>query len=336
MRKGILLLSLFLTAGCATTRRQATETPATPAPAAQNTVAVPDLCTELGTPGAVPTIPLAGRPLRVLAFGDYGDGSASQRQTAEAMVRYDRDHPFDLGLTLGDNFYPQGLNDPASPRWDTEWESLYNPLGIRLYATFGNHDYYDRTSPPAEIARSGRSRSWCMPRAYYTFAAGPVQFFALDTDPIEKGEASVAAQLDWLRGALQASQARWKVVYGHHPIYTNGEHGDERGYLPALRDRLFPILRDQKVDVYLAGHDHDLESLKPLGGVSFFVSGGGGKEKRPLQTSQCRSWAESSYGFTVLEATDDELTVRFLDSTGRSLHETTLRKGEPVEDCPRS
>lgn len=46
--------------------------------------------------------------LRVLAFGDFGFGNEAQRRTAAAMVAYHKQHPFDFGITLGDNFYTYG------------------------------------------------------------------------------------------------------------------------------------------------------------------------------------------------------------------------------------
>ena len=89
------------------------------------------------------------------------------------------------------------------------------------------------------------------------------------------------------------------------------------------------------MDAYLAGHDHDLEALKPDGGVRFFISGGGGAELRPFLTDHCRVWAESTHGFTVLQATSKELSVQFFGSGGRILYQTSWRKGESEPDCPR-
>jgi predicted phosphodiesterase len=297
-----------------------------------------DICAALTTPGSGASLPAvlpSDRPVRVLAFGDFGDGGRDQSAVARAMERYARQHRFDFGLTLGDNFYPQGLASPMAGRWDRDWEAMYDPLGIRIYATLGNHDYQRRASPDAEIARSRLSSSWCLPRRYYTFMAGPVQFFALDTNPIARNRTPVREQLAWLRSALRASRATWKVVYGHHPVYTGGEHGEALGYLAGMRERLLPILKEERVDVYLTGHDHDLEALKPEGGVVFFVSGGGGKDKRPLKTDRCRAWGRSVYGFTVLEARKDEMTVRYVGTDGEVLYETSWKKGSPPADCSR-
>jgi hypothetical protein len=293
-----------------------------------------DICAALATSGAVPAIQ-TGRPdLRVLAFGDFGDGGNDQKSVAQAMVRYDRTHPFDLGLVLGDNFYETGINDPDSGRWQDQWEDLYNPLGIRFYATLGNHDYYDPGSPAAEIARSKRSRSWCLPRRYYTFTAGPVQFFALDTDPIEQ-KRSPGNQLDWLEKALAASSAPWKIVYGHHPVYSTGsEHGDT----PEMISDVLPLLKKHKVDVYFAGHDHNLEYLKPEGDLHFFVSGAGGHHLRVMGTDTGRrAWAVGmTPGFAVLDADLDSLVVSFFDAKDKQLCKVTIAKGQPdVADCPQ-
>ena len=184
-------------------------------------------------PPALFTVKPAEQPVRVLAFGDYGDGSAAQKQVAGAMLRYHQERPFDFAITLGDNFYPAGMDSPTDPRWDTWWSALYDPLKVPFYVSMGNHDWNQSDSPAAEILFSQRSPSWRLPAAYYTFEAGPVQFFALDTDIISE------AQLRWLTQELDRSRATWKVVYGHHPIYSAGQHGDNnqkiRQLLPVLK-----------------------------------------------------------------------------------------------------
>ncbi|MCA1606379.1 MAG: metallophosphoesterase, partial [Acidobacteria bacterium] len=118
------------------------------------------------------------QPVRVLAFGDFGNGSNEQKQVAAGMLRYHQRTPFDFAITLGDNFYSKGMESPVDPRWKSWWAELYDPLGIKFYATLGNHDWGLADSPAAEILYSERSSSWRMPAPYYTFTAGPVQFFA--------------------------------------------------------------------------------------------------------------------------------------------------------------
>lgn len=257
----------------------------------------------------------AGKPIRVLAFGDFGTGSAAQKQTAASMVAYHKTHPFDFGLTLGDNFYARGMNSPDDPRWQTQWEQLYGPMHIPFYAVLGNHDWSGADSPAAEILYSARSQSWHMPSPYYTFTAGSVQFFAFDTPAIDE------AELKWLDEELTRSTARWKVVFGHYHIYS-ATRGDNK----ELIARLLPILKKDHVDVYLNGHDHNLQELRPEGSVHFFVSGGGGAglyEMNPYDRSVFR---QKVNGFTVLEADNKTLAVSFVGTDGNEIYRRALTK----------
>lgn len=252
--------------------------------------------------------------VRVLAFGDYGDGSVQQKSVASAMLSYHRATPFDFAITLGDNFYSKGMESPADPRWKSWWEELYTPLGIPFYASLGNHDWGFADSPAAEVIYTAKSPSWKMPATYYTFTAGPAQFFALDTNGLSE------AQLLWVREELERSRSVWKVVYAHHPIYSHGRHEDN----PTLIARLLPVLRD-RADVYLAGHDHDMQHLKPEGKLHFFVAGSGGK-LRPIEPGPRSLFAKSSLGFAVLEVSADSLRVQFIDPELTPLYEYKLRK----------
>lgn len=269
----------------------------------------------LRTPPPVFSVKPAGQAIRVLAFGDYGQGNVYQQEAAAAMLKYHRQHPFDFAITLGDNFYSRGMESPSDPRWKTWWDELYDPLGVPFFASLGNHDWGLPDSPAAEVLYTQKSPSWRMPATRYTFTAGPVQFFALDT------QAMSPAQLMWLDEELQKSKSRWRIAYGHHPIYSHGQHGDTE---QLIRD-LLPVLQG-RVDAFFCGHEHDLQHLKPEGGVHFFISGGGGARIRPIEPGQRSLFARSSYGFAVLEADAKALTVKFIDQNVNQLYEYTLTK----------
>lgn len=255
----------------------------------------------------------ADRGVRVLAFGDFGDGGEAQRQLAKAMLRFHRKSAFDFGITLGDNFYDRGLPSPNDGRWKTWWHDMYGPLRLRFWATLGNHDWGDPDSPAAEILHTRQSESWRLPAPYYTYSAGPVQFFALDTNEMSE------AQLTWMDAALSSSRSRWRIVYGHHPIYSAGVHRDNE----ALRARLLPLLRN-RADVYLAGHDHDLQHLAPDGGVHFFVSGCGGKSLRPPTPKPNSLFATAVLAFTVIEADGNRLRIDYFDTRLERLYSYSL------------
>jgi tartrate-resistant acid phosphatase type 5 len=251
--------------------------------------------------------------VRVLAFGDFGDGSPRQEHLAESMRRLHAQKPFDLGLTLGDNFYPAGVSGPTDARWQRDFARLYEPMRIRFYATLGNHDWILADSPAAEVLHATQPGYWRMPAVRYTFVAGPIQFFAIDTNLVTR------AELDWLDRELARSTARWKIVYGHHPIYSYGAHGDE----PAVRDNVLPLLRG-RAQVYLCGHDHDLQHLAPDGGVHFVIAGGGGAQPRRTSGGPRSLFAASGNGFAVIEATRKTLAVSLVGDDLKTLHKFTL------------
>ncbi|MCI0622017.1 MAG: metallophosphoesterase [Acidobacteria bacterium] len=258
------------------------------------------------------------QPIRVLAFGDFGNGSLEQKEVAAAMQRYHREQPFDFAITLGDNFYSLGMESPADPRWKSWWDELYDPLGIKFYASLGNHDWGFSDSPAAEVLYTQQSPTWRLPATYYSFTAGAVQFFALDTNEIPE------AQLVWLKQELAKSRAIWKLVYGHHPIYSAGVHEDN----PRLVKQLMPVLKD-RADIFFAGHDHDLQHLKTEGGVHFFVSGGGGAGIRQPLPGPRSLFAKGVHGFSVLEADPQQFIVRFFDRNLSLLYEYILKQSIP-------
>jgi len=261
------------------------------------------------------------KPIRVLAFGDFGTSSPQQVQLAATMKEYQKENPFDFGVTLGDNFYPNGVSSPDDPQWKAKWEDMYGPLGLSFYATLGNHDYLRPDGPAAEILYTQKSPSWKMPATYYTYTAGPVQFFAIDT--IELSDTALPnKEMAWLDAELAKSKARWKIVYGHYQIYS-ATRGDERN----LIQRLLPILRN-RVDIYLCGHDHNLQELKPEDGVHFFVSGGGGAGVYPFRQPNYphSTFKQEQYGFTVLDADKDQIKLRFIGLHGEELYSSVIHK----------
>ena len=135
-----------------------------------------------------------------------------------------------------------------------------------------------------------------MPARYYKQIhlldrGATADFFYLDTTPMvkeyysyEKTRKNVSAenvpkQLAWLRRALAASRAQWKIVIGHHPIYSGGDHGGTA----ELVENLLPILHEHGVQVYFNGHDHDLQHLV-AGEVNLFDSGAGSQFREPTMT----------------------------------------------------
>jgi tartrate-resistant acid phosphatase type 5 len=269
-------------------------------------------------PPALFTVKAADQPVRVVGFGDFGSGTSAQKEVAAEIVRMGQAARFDLGITLGDNFYPSGMRGTDDPRWRDWWENLYGPLGITFYPALGNHEWYSDDGAAAELAY--RSATWRFPAPYYTFTAGPVQFFAIDTTEISE------AEVLWLDQAIAASTARWKVVYGHHPIFAPERSAKAGTYLSYMQARLWPLLRN-RVDAYLCGHQHAMAHMDPRDGVHFFMSGGGGAALGKVDAKAPGTmFAESTFGFLTLEADEAKLRIAIFDTDGKAFASEDVTK----------
>jgi len=256
--------------------------------------------------------------IRIVGMGDFGSGFESQRTVAAEIVRMGRDKPFDFGVTFGDNFYPSGMKGTDDPRWRDWWEDLYGPLAITFYPSLGNHEWYSDDGAAAEIAY--RSPTWDLPAPYYTYTAGPVQFFVVDTTEISE------AQVLWLDKAIGASSSKWKVVYGHHPIFAPERNAKAGSYMKYMQARLWPVIRG-RVDAYLCGHQHAMAHMDPRDGVHFFMSGGGGAELAKVsKKAPGIMFAESAFGFLTLEADKATMRIGIFDTDGKPFDSEVITK----------
>ncbi|MGH7856727.1 MAG: metallophosphoesterase [Candidatus Binatia bacterium] len=158
-------------------------------------------------------------------------------------------------------------------------------------------------------ASGAPSGHWHMPLRFYTLpdgaGAGVADFFALDTNTLmymgqpfppearelqRQIENDVLTQELWIREALAASTATWKIAFGHHPYRSNGSHGNAGFYegapLTPVSGPYVKAFYEQfvcgKVDLLITGHDHDLQWLAPVaacGGTEFVVSGAAAKTR---------------------------------------------------------
>jgi tartrate-resistant acid phosphatase type 5 len=286
-----------------------------------------------------------GDAAEILMIGDWGYETSLDGQSAVAtgMRKYAQQNdvrPQAL-LFLGDNWYGALEGGANSPRWKTQFEDMYpaSAFDCPAYAILGNHDYqnFPESKVEAELAyaKNGHTR-FTMPARWYTFefpAKNPlVTFIALDSNvPHADGITSHGRdftltldqhkeQIAWLESELKKPRKTpHLVVMGHHPVYSDGPHGD---HSILIRD-WDPLFRKYNVPFYLAGHDHDLQHLEFEGHpTSFFLSGGGGADlyNLKIQPSQRGPFAEKIYGFSQLSVTKEKLTLRHLDSDGKLLH----------------
>jgi hypothetical protein len=238
---------------------------------------------------------------------------------------------------------------------------------FRIYGTLGNHDWNtSRSGAMDQVAYLAGSPPFFMEGIAYRVqppaAHGEVELFVIDTTVMLAGQtvyedslADDASELRptrreepdpwvvpkarsergmaaWLERSLAESNARWKIVIGHHPLWSSA--GSKYEQARVLRRLILPALC-RYADAYLAGHDHTLElhyddcsaalpgeRVPPLPSV---VSGAASKQ-RALNTTFMRhqlerypqlttEWARGLvWGFAHLTLAGEEATLRFVET----------------------
>jgi hypothetical protein len=289
-----------------------------------------------------PTAPQTGL-VRFVALGDAGTGEDGQYAVAEAIGQVCEDRGCDFALYLGDNIYNTGVDSVSDPQFQDKFEAPYAALDFPFYATLGNHDYgggglgNEPDRPDPQVAYTERSDKWTLPDRTYSVDQHHVRLMSLDTNAILWGAIweETEPQRAWLEEAL-GTDHRWKIAFGHHPYISNGEHGTAGRYsgiegLPIISGQEIKDFFDAsvcgQVDLYFAGHDHDLQWLESTCGTHFIVSGAGAKTRSLGEGEQpTRFEVGDTLGFLWVEIADDTLTGVFFDSDGAVLYQDTITK----------
>ena len=271
------------------------------------------------------------KPLSFLVFGDWGSGSTLQREVAGAMTRFSRGAKPNFAVSVGDNFYDGGVADNDDPQWQTKFEQMYprEAMPFPFFAVLGNHDW--RSNPATQFSYRGPSGRWRMDGFYYKVAAGNglVDLFMVDTNlwlPQNGATGLADKQTKWLDAALGASKAKWKIVVGHHPPYTDGIHAVEPDMM-TVRTLITPLLEKHGVQLMLSGHDHDLQHIVlPDAKTNFVICGAGGASmRRRFSNNFGPFYKDMTGGFMNIEISGDELKARVVDSQLQTLHEWTQK-----------
>ena len=293
---------------------------------------------------------LAPDALNFVVIGDWGRlGENDQQDVSTQMGKTAHDIGARFIISVGDNFYEDGVASVDDVQWHESFEDVYTAPSLQVpwYVILGNHDYHGNCD--AQIEYSKKSPRWKMPARYFQQSHQinkdiAADFFYIDTTPMlriyhnplfeENTHAQVATQkvpeqLEWFKAALAASKAQWKIVIGHHPIYSGGEHGDT----PELIKHILPLLQQYGVQAYICSHDHDLQHLM-AGDINLFISGAG-SQVRPTRETIHTQFAKSSSGITAVSLGADAMDIRMIDNTGTLLYTTrVLRSSVSAQPAP--
>lgn len=185
----------------------------------------------------------------------------------------------------------------------------------------GNHEANgDVTSFSPSIVRNNS--------VTYSVKQGNVFFVSVGLDP--------GGAISFLTNALKSADAQsatWKVVFGHYPVYSAGEHGSSG--ISAVES----VFDQYGVDLYFAGHDHHYERTHQIynrsnvdtdndlvagAGTVYFVSGGGGA---PLYSVNPQSWTHTSQStnhYLEIVTSATQLVIKAFNKSGTQIDSFTI------------
>lgn len=208
-------------------------------------------------------------------------------------------------LTLGDNQYESGTLAQFQGSYDKSWGSL-KP---KTFPTIGNHEY---NSGGSGYYSYFGSRAQGGAPGYYAYNLGAWRMYALNSNC---SKISCSAQANWLKADLAANPRRCSLAAMHHPKYSSGQHGSS-----SIVNSLWQAFIPAKLDVVLAGHDHNYERFARMGlngpsatGARQFVSGLGGKEFRSFGSVKPGSEKRftGKYGALIMSLSDTGYSWQF-------------------------
>jgi len=268
-----------------------------------------------------------------LAIGDFGrHGAFNQKQVARDMGQVAELLSLNFVISVGDNFYPNGVQSTQDYQWISSFETVYTHHALHepWYVALGNHDYEGNSQ--AQIDYTQISRRWEMPARYFEkkieISNGKyLQLLVIDTNPFverylketdkyfDLDKQNTKQQLQWIEDKLANQDANilWRIVVGHHPLYSGGKRktSDETFQIEKIFE---PIFEKYKVDAYITGHEHDLQVIqKPNKKTIQFLSGAG-SELRETGHTTGTLFAQSVPGFMAFTLNNKQLNVFVIQS----------------------
>jgi predicted phosphodiesterase len=260
----------------------------------------------------------------LIAVGDTGTGKEEQFEVAQGMAKVCEESGCDLVLLLGDNFYPDGVNSIEDTQFNTKFEQVYQKINKPFFAVLGNHDV--KQDVLSQLVYSLKSSTWRMPNYEYSFNTAEARFYGLNTNcPFSSNRLRKKINQSDAELEINAAKRPWTIAFGHHSIYSNGTHGD----VDLITRSYWNWFLEGRVDLYLAGHNHNLAHLQSeTSATDYVISGAGGahyrsaSEREKLNKSVAlNKYTYNDTGFVWLDISSEKLQIRFHDSSGKVIYE---------------
>ena len=275
------------------------------------------------------------------------------------------DNIYPDGATLG----VDGKDDTT--RFEDIFITPFGGLGkskpdFRIYVALGNHDWNtSREGAMAQVSFMESTKPFYMDGIFYSVKPpagnGEIEVFVIDTEVLLAGVEVKEAELNpdgsekqtddidepkpwtvphtdaeknmsaWLEEQLRNSNAKWKIVLAHHPIWSSG--GSKFEEARVLRRMILPAMC-KYADMYIAGHEHSLELHEDSCDTVFgensgqppllqVLSGAASKQRpvnQPFKHYQDKHYPQDNaiwvkgmtWGYSHIQLVDDKATIRMI------------------------
>lgn len=295
-------------------------------------------------PYEVDNLTLPANSHSIFVIGDWGRrGNDKMLSNAHIMNEIACENVINSVLTVGDNFYDNGVSSTSDSHWEKSFEDVFSGSCLKpipWFPALGNHDI--RGSAQAQYDYSNHSHRWNFPGQYYdrwitTEDSLLIHFVTVDTDPFKTSyyerpnndavefhlaNSDTVAQLAWLDSVLGVGDPDWLIVYGHHAVFgAEGRHGST----PELIHAFAPKFEEHGVDVYFNGHNHSLE-VSEVDDVVYAASGSFSSSQSRIELQPFSQFGTIDSGFLVATFSETEMLLSFMDSRGSLIHEFSKSK----------
>jgi len=266
--------------------------------------------------------------------GDYGGMHKESKIVAKLVKSWGPE----FIITTGDNSFPsediETIDENVGPLYSAyiyPYKGKYEQATIpynRFFPCLGDNDFYpENAGPMCDYFNFPTDRQ------YYDFVKGAVHFFALCSDEkCPNGITPESEQMLWLKRKAQESQSPWKMAYFHHPVYSSGisfvNDDNERIFSTKNSERKIDAPFSQwGISAVLTGHQHIYERFN-IDGIPHIINGLGGGQLDELHEESPESLIRFSgeHGGMFVEASDKELSFKFITISGRIIDKFLLKK----------
>ena len=146
--------------------------------------------------------------------------------------------------------------------------------GLTLAPIIGNHDErgnaHEEHFKVSNVQDEGKSNAG----SNYYYVYNNTLFICLNSNNKDYAEHKVTIE----KAIAENPNVKWRVVTFHHPPYTVASHALD-DYITDMRSTLVPILKENKIDLVLNGHDHVYTRTHVMDGTKPIIEWKDGENK---------------------------------------------------------